>query len=339
MFFDDKKTDTTYQNLLLNIAKKQQELFRMRFDWENRCCRPWPPKGLFGKDKKAIARYEAALQELEYLKSSTVSHRKRQGYTPGTFWWNLPWEQVEAYLMYDLLENTEDGAWRFSRNWEMIHDGELHMLVLLEEGHCSDFSSSRRYEYEEISKYSSSERDQMVRDYNKRLNNYELSQVMFDNDRPVRSVYGNTFASMSDYVLSGDHYFFRNELESSYRRSLYTEHHTNVVTVSSNSIHYKRAMRVGGFHLRGDGIPDYVSVMDFEPIMTRGDFPESLEEIYLQTDAAVVLAAYLADHSEYAAIPVQLFGKDIFANNANYSEAMRQSELYTCLAHKLTFTD
>lgn len=339
MFFDEHKVDTVYQDLLIAIAKKQQDLFYYRFDWQNRVCKPWPPRGVFGRDKKAIARYESMLQELEQLKTATVAHRKKQGYPLGTFWWNLPWEQVENYLMCDLQEINETGPWRFARRWEMEQKNDMYLLLLHEEGHCSDFTGKYSYHYEELSKYSASERDQMARDYNQRLNEYELAQVMFDNDRPVRSAYGKTFATMTDYLYSGDHLLYRDSLDSSYRRSLYTEHHTNVVTVSSHSIHYKCALGVGGLHLRSDGVPDFISIMDYELLYKSGSVPGALEDEYRQKDAAVALAAYMADHSEFSAIPVQLFGRNIVDSAGSYSEAMRQSQLYTCLAHKLKFID
>ena len=339
MFFDEPKVDRVYQDLLLAIAKKQQELLRWHFDWQKRMCKPWPPKGIFGKDKKAIAAYEAELRELEQLKAETVAHRKKQGYTPGTFWWNLLWEQVELYLMCDLQQIEEDGPWRFARKWEMAKKDDLYLLVLFEEGHCSEFTGKYSYRYEELSRYSSAEQDQMVRDYNKRLNDYELSQVLFDNDRPVRSVYGQTFASMSDYMVSSDHWMYRESLESSYRRSLYTEHHTNAVTVTSHSSHYRCLMSVGGLHMRKDGVPDYMTLMDYEVVHQDGSVPEGLEEEYRQKDAAVALAAYMADHDEFRSVPVQLFGKNIIDTASSYSEAMRQAELYTCLAHKLQFVE
>jgi hypothetical protein len=337
MFFDEHKADTVYQDLLISIAAKQRELLLCRFDWNNRTCKVWPPKGVFGKDKKAIAHYEKLLQELEQLKANTVAHRRKQGYTPGTFWWNLPWDQVENYLIYDLQEINEDGNWRFARKWDLICKDDIYLLLLLEEGHCSMFTGEYSYHYEELSKYSASERDQMARDYNKRLNDYELSQVMWDNDRPVRSAYGTEFASMSDYLKSGEHYMYRDYLDSTYRRSLYTEHHSNKVTVSSRSVHYKCLMNVGGLHLGRNGTPDYVSIMDYDVVSQSGSVPNSLDEEYRQKDAAVALGAYLADHKEFSAIPVELFGRNINESAASYSEAMRQAELYTCLAQKLVF--
>jgi hypothetical protein len=149
----------------------------------------------------------------------------------------------------------------------------------------------------------------MVRDYNKRLNNYELAQVMFDNDRPVRSVYGKTFATMTDYLYSGDHLLYRSSLEDSYRRSLYTEHHTNKVIVTSNSIHYKCIMAVAGVHLRRNGVPDYMDILNYDMVHSSGPVPDGVLDEYQQMDAAVAMAAYMADHSEFTAVPVQLFGR------------------------------
>lgn len=339
MFFDEPKVDTQYQQLLLAIAHKQRELLQHRFDWQSRSCKLWPPKGLFGKDKTAIAAYEATLRELEQLKAQTVAHRKQQGYTPGTFWWNIPWEQLENYLICDLQQTQEDGPWRFARKWNLERKDDVYILILDEEGHCSNFTGEYSYQYEELSKYSASERNQMARDYNRRLDNYELSQIMFDNDRPVRSTYGNVYASMSDYVMSTDHYLHRDYLDWSYRRSLYTEHHTNTLTVHSNSIHYECVMAVGCFHKRFDGVVDGIQLLDFEVLGSRGQVPPMLEEEYLQKDAAVALAAYIADSAEFSTVPVQLFGKNILDSASSYAEAMRQAEMYTCLAHKLKFID
>lgn len=338
MFFDAPKADAVYQQLLIDIAQKQQQLLYYRFDWDKRICRQWPPKGLLGKDKKAIARYDALLTELEQLKQKAVAHRQHQGYISGTFWWNIPWEQVENYLICDLDQTSELGNWRYARKWEIVRKDDLCVLCLHEEGHCSDFTGEHHYHYEEISKYSDAERSQMARDYNNRLTQYDLARLAFC-DGPVRSVYGTEFNSMADYMLSTDYFLYREYLDSSYRRSLYTEHHTNSVTVTSHSIHYRCTFLVGGYHLRSDGVLDHVSLFDYALCGSCGQMPDSLPESYKQLDASVALAAYIADQPELSVVPVQLFGKDIMDSAGNYSEAMRQAQLYTCLAHKLKFTD
>ncbi len=337
MFFDEPKVDERFHQLLSLIAKKQRELLEYRFDWENRCPKPWPPKGFWGKDKKAIARYELAQQELEALKAETAAHRLRQGYPHGTFWWNIPWEQVENYLICDLTAFSEAGPWRWERKWKLVREEELWILLLDEEGHCSNFTGQYGYHYEELSRYSASERDQMVRDYNRKLDSREAWDLLLDNDRPVRSTYGNVFATRSDYMFSIDHYLDRRDFEESYRRSLYTEHHTNTLDVRSNSIHYSCTLAVAAFlwNLRGE--LDGVQVLDYALLGGRGQIPGDLEEEYSQKDAAVAFGAFVADNPKIPFVRAGLFGKGILDSAVSYAEAMRQAELYTCLAHKLRF--
>ena len=43
--------------------------------------------------------------------------------------------------------------------------------------------------------------------------------------------------------------------------------------------------------------------------------------------------------SSIRAVPMQIFGKDMTAAAANFAEAIRQAEVYTCLAHKLQSMD
>lgn len=338
MFFDEPKADRRYQQLLLAMAHKQRQLLEYKFDWQNRQIRQWPPKGFFGKDKKAIACYEQDVRELEQLKAMTAAHCRQQGYHRGCFWWTIPWDQLETWLICDLYEPKEAGPWRWARSWELDRQGESCILLLKEEGHCSNFSGRRGYEYEELSKYSKSEQEDMVRDYNKKLDNYEAMQLLFDNDCLVRSSYGTVFASRADYMFSADHYLERWDLEESYRRSLYTEHHTDTLTVQSHSIHYECLLAVAEFHSRQDYV-DGISLLDFAMVAHTGRVPEDLESDYAEKDAAVALAGFLADRPEFRRIPVEMLGRDITDGAASYAEAMRQAEFYTCLAGKLIFVD
>ncbi len=338
MFFDESKVDRRYQQLLLSIARKQRQILELKFDWENRQPRAWPPKGFLGKDKKALARYEQEVRELEQLKAMTSDHCRTQGYTRGCFWWSIPWGQVENWLICDLYEPREAGPWRWARSWELERQADSSFLLLREEGHCTNFTGQYGYEYEELSKYSKSEQEQMTRDYNKRLDDYEAMEVLFDNDRLVRSSYGKVFASRSDYMLSVDHYLERRDLEESYRRSLYTEHHTTTLKVQSHSIHYECLMAVAEFHDR-NGEVDGISLLDFAVLGSTGKVPEDLEEKYGEKDPAVALAAFLADRKDFREVHMELLGRDMTDGAASYAEAMRQAEFYTCLAHKLTFAE
>lgn len=340
MFFDEPRVDEVYQELLTSIAKKQQELFLHRFNWNKREPKLWPPKGLFGKDKKAIARYDAMVQELEQLKAQTVAHRKKQGYPSGTFWWNMPWDQVENYLMCDLTEWKENGAWRFQRDWEVEKKGATQILFLRENGHCSNFSSNSTTYYEKESIYSEAQQSAMVNDYRKRQKDMDFNRILFSDNRPVYSYKSKQlYASEADYILSAEHYLYQENARERFERSLYTEHITQEVTVVSNSRHYECCFAVGGFHLCPDGTLDLVQSFDYEVCGSRGHMTDDVVQEYAEKDATIALAAYLADSREVAAVPMQLFGRNITDGAPSYSEAMRQAELYTCLAHKLHSTD
>lgn len=340
MFFDEKKVDSKYQELLLSIAKKQREILLERFNWNRREYKPWPPKGLFGKDKKAIARYEAMLQELEQLKAATVAHRRRQGYSLGTFWWNLPWEQVENFIVCDLAEDNGDGEWRFQRDWVVEQENDIQILLLRENGHCSNFSSNSTTHYARESIYSESEQSAMVNELHRKQKDQNFYRTLFSDDRMVYSRRSQTlYASEAAYVNSWEHYWDQANERERFARSLYTEHITQGVTVVSNSRHYECLYAVGGFCVSANGTLKLVTSFDYDLCGSRGSVPGFIEQTYADKDAVVAIAAFLADSAEVKEVPLHLFGRDIMDTAPDYSQAMRQAEIYTCLANKLQFID
>lgn len=341
MFFDQSSVDTHYLQLLMAIAQQQRQLLLYRFDWGNRTPKPWPPSTFFGrKDKKAIATYEGMLLQLEQLKNQTVAYRRKQGYSNKTFWWNLPWEQVENYLLCDLTEIQEEGAWRYERDWEINQGEDFDVLLLRENGHCSDFSSSRTTTYARESHYSQAQQSTMVDKLHQEQLDRNFRRTLFSDDRPVYSYKSKTlYASEAHYVNSFEHYMHQqNELDR-FARSLYVEHITREVSVVSNSRHYECMFVVGGYHVDDDGLLDFVVPLDFELIGSRGSVPDDAPEAYQNRDASVTMAAYLADQISVRQVPMQLFGRDIMDAAPDYDEAMRQAELYTCLAHKIKYMD
>lgn len=340
MFFDEHKVDREYQNLLLAISKKQQEIFFTRFDWKKKEPTPWPPRGLFGKNKKAIAQYESMVSELEQLKAAAEIHRKKQGYPGGIFWWNVDWEKVQHYLMCDLYEDKGDGVWRFQRDWELKKDRDDFFLFLRENGHCSDFSSNSQTIYAKESNYSQAEQDSMVSAYRKAQKDSNARRIFWSDDSMVYSYKSKTlYASEADYVMSAEHRWDQEHALEKFERSLYTEHITQSVTVTSHSRHYECLFAVGRFHVDLDGLIDFVEPFDYEMCGSRGHITDDIQQAYEEKDAAVALAAYIADYRQAAVIPMQLFGRDITAPAPNFYEAMLQAEIYTCLAQKLRFTD
>ena len=335
MFFDDRQQDELYPQLLLSIARTQRELLDCRFHWAER--RPLPRKktGLFGR-KSADPKYDGLLAKLEEQKRRTQQHRAEMGYGNGVFWWNLPWAQLEDYLIYDLAEENEVGNWRFHRTWETEQTDRGTLLLLLrEEGHFSSFSTYTRYETGIVSSYSAEEINSKMRDYTRMMNNYDLMTLAFAGDSPVQSwLTGAEYESGAHYLLSAEHYMVRDHLKTQYARTLYTEKETTTTTVYSNSVHYEAVYAVAEFSLSGGGVRS-LTVHNYGLCGARGEMPEDIRELYASKDAAVGCAAYLADRGAVSGVPMKLFGGGLENGVVSFQDAVRQAEIYTCLADKI----
>jgi hypothetical protein len=338
MFFDDLVKDTEYQELMVSIAKKQNTLLQTSFDWERRSSKKKAKRrGLFARPQSESPAVSALKQELEALKAEAETCRVRHAYRQGLFWWNLPWEQVEEYLIYDLEDIREDGSWRFARSWECEKQDGMCLLFLKEEGHFSSFSTSANYETSIISPYSQAEIDEKISAFNHRMTMYDLA-VTGSISGPVHSVLsGIDYDSGMDYLLSAENFMVRDQLQDNYKRTLYTEHETTTVYAESHSRHYKSIYLVGEYHINGDGILDHVGISNYSLIKSDGSIPSGIREYYDSLDAAVGCAAYLTDQHEVRKVPLALFGKDITSPAGSYYEALRQAKLYTCLADKIIF--
>jgi hypothetical protein len=335
VFFDRPKQDEAYLGMMEAIAKKQRELLDCRFCWEEKTSR-LPVKQGFFRRKKPDAAYERLKTELEDLKRQTVEYRKKKGYGSGTFWWNLPWEQIEDYLIYDLSRLEGGNGWRFEQNYEVQPVEDRMVLFLHEEGHCSNFSHTTTFETGIISAYSQSEIDDKMRDYDHMMNRYDLTTLALSDHRPVTSYRsGLDYDSTADYLLSAEHYMVRDHYREQYAKSLYTEMETTTLYVSSNSTHYEAVYAIAVFGADGAGKLNHLEVENYQLCANDGSVPESIEEFYLSKDAAVSCAAFLADYAPVTGVPIALFGRDLKESAASFNEALRQAEIYTCLAGKI----
>ena len=180
----------------------------------------------------------------------------------------------------------------------------------------------------------------MVDEARQKQKDFNARSALFSDDRPVYSYRSKTvYKSQADYVNSIEHYMHQQNQLDRFARSLYTEHITQAVGVVSHSRHYECLYAVGSYHVDRDGVLDFVASLEFDLIASRGSVPDDTEESYAEKDATVVMAAYLADRADIRQVPMQLFGRDIMDAAPSYVEAMRQAELYTCLAHKIKFMD
>lgn len=335
MFFDFKQKDEIYEQYLIAIAKKQKELFYCKFDIEARVEKIFEKTGLFKKKCPELDYYNKLLLELDELKNNLIAHRKAMGYKSGTFWWNIPWEQIEKYLLYDLTETRSNGKWRYEYNWRTIEaeDG-VFMLILEEEGHYSNFSSERSYEYEKLSKYSEAEQAEMVRKFNNRQDMYALADMSIG-DSIIHSLETDKYyASKKDYYNSTEYIVGRMYMSDKYAQSLYTEHETSSVVAYSNSLHYKCAFAVANYHLKNNN-PDYVYIENFKYISGTGHLDKEIEYKYSTIDAAIALAFYFSSCEDVTNISLGLFGENIEKGASSYDEAIRQAEIYTLIADKI----
>lgn len=332
MFFDEDRRDDVYPQIMLSIARTQRELLNCRFRWTDKL--PVPQKSGFWK-KKRNPRYDSLLIRLEDEKRRAKDHRTAMGYGSGVFWWTLPWTQVEDYLIYDLMQEDEVGNWRFQRTWETRQTQRGILLLLREEGHYSNFSQSTSYETGILSSYSESEINEKMRDYTRMMNRWDLATLALDGDHPVKSyLSGIEYASGADYLLSAEHFYLRDHYQTQYARSLYTETETTTLTVSSHSRHYCALYAVGEIEIAGTGVRS-LTIHNYALCSSNGDMPEEIRTLYESKDAAVGCAAFLADFADVDSVPLELFGGGLHTGTVSFQDAVRQAEIYTCLADKI----
>ncbi len=251
-------------------------------------------------------------------------------------WWNIPWESVEPYLLYNLSEQKATGKWRYEYNWEIIGDKEIKILILKEKGHFSDFSSNT-YQYKENeSKYSEFEQKQMVDEMNEKLDKKEKKEVFWSNNNTlIESEHGNIYACLKDYYDSSEHKFNRQINSDMYARSLYTEHTTQVSTMISNSRHYECIFEIGSFYFDNEKGLQGLSWHPFELKMGEGDIPNNLSEKYKNKDSAVVCAAFICDQYWIQSVLIKLFGSGFTDKADSVAESYQRSQIFTCLSNKL----
>ena len=323
MFFDKPIIDDYYYSILVSIAKLQRKIMSYNYDWNQR--------KTLGKNYKECL---SDLAKLDTLKKEAYNHLRKMGYSRGIYWWNIPWDHVESYLAFDLETLSDHDNWRFSHEWDALQCGSRSLIVLKEEGHCSLFSSSSSFETGIISDFTQSEIGQKVRDFNTMLTLFDLAFVAPE-EQPVRGVLSNwEYDSGLDYLMSGEHFALRSFLSDKYSRSLYTNKETTMLYAQSESFHYKNIYAVGEISIK-DSQLEHMELYAYKLCRSSGEVSESVLNFYSKKDAAVSCAAFLSSSNLVQTVPMRLFGKDMFSCSTNYDEAMRQAEIYTCLADKI----
>ena len=333
-----------YRELLSDIAKTQWKLLSYSMDWNSRTLIETPESiryGLFGLKRKMSQKAIEKQYLLEKLEQLKIEAKRCKEYTSSDniyYWWQTPWEQLERYLLINLSELKENGAWRFETKWESVKRDDVYELLFYEEGHFSNFSGSSQMEFFETSKYSAEEQNELMK-------RYEDSQKKNDRDAWIwyhgKMIYsrdtGKLYDSIDSYLLSTEHYLDKKYEKEKYQKSLYTEYQLNRVEVKSQSLHYNSTYYMGRYHISKNG---YLDGFDLKPYILEewtGDLPIERKEYRQKRDAMVASMAHLADLPEVVLIPADLFGEEVWNAVSSKEEALFYAELITSVAKKIRF--
>ena len=331
-----------YYSLMMNIAYKQRELLDCKFYWKERIRQVEKKNKLFFfKDNNTI--YRKLLNELEELKQKAIECLKRGGKGTGFFWWNIPWSEVEKYLILDLAEEAvipELENWRFEKAYKLSVEKEYYQkLLLVEEGHYSNFSK-KSYRYtNRISSYNNTEIRDRMKNSKKILDQlddelYYRTQMEAPNAIVKSENTGEIYISIEDYLYSYEHTVRKDRVLRDYERTLYKDVKTTETYVESNSNHYQCIYEIGKFNLK-DGIVDDISADTYKVYFTKQNIPECVLNIYNKRNPIIALAAFLSDYSAVRCISNGILDKDIMGCRKDIDDALCDSEFFTCICKKL----
>ena len=317
MFFDKVQRADDSKRLLREIACEQQRLF-LAGEW---------------------VESSALLQMREEL----LAVWRSQGRFHHTGWWDVPWNQVAAKLREDT--RWQSGEDRDGWQWEWTLEGRQEQQTCLvylklhgrKEGGTVVEEEWNRYEK---SRYSASERSDMVSDYNRKINQWELVGLAAS-DGPVYSeLSGKSYDSMGSYLFSADHFVLRSLCSDIYEQSLYTTHEVHNMRIQSNNRHFYGLYRVAELHMNSSGVVDVIRPGRLELLASQGEaLPTGqIQGILTEKDPLLMTAGYLMEKKRACSVAAELLCGALDQDAGTLENAIRQAELVTCLAHTITHT-
>lgn len=320
MFFDvKKKLDLESEalriklsSLVLALVKKQNILY------QNRC---------FTEDTEV----QALKEKIRVL----IAQNQRED---RIYWWELPWTQVLKKIIADTkwkdeIVSESDWDWEYELLCEEM-DG-MQFLCLMEHGRKYGVDILQdNWEYNRDSAFSESEQNELIGNYKKRINNYELFMAA-TTEGPVHSeLTDRTYDSMWHYYTSVEAWMIRDHFTERFKRSLYTERQTHHLSAMSANIHTRKIWEVAGFHIT-DGVLDFLQPENFSLISAYGAKVNITGIDMTKMDSAVFAADYLAKAKEVRSVPMNLLCRNLTQGAASYEAAMRQAEMLVCFAEKI----
>lgn len=317
MFFDRKQPTDDLRVRLIALAGKQGELYRAFMRGEN--------------IQDDILHLEAMRDEIRNLKQQT-------GDWYGLAWWNLTWEQLVSKLTWDtsLSKPSTGKDWEWECELQCEEKDGHGLLYLMYHGRKYGVRVDRdEWNTEKVSKYSVAEQAEMVSKMNKDINRFEFWNAITSKGEVQSALTGQNYSSMASYYMSLEHMVTRKWISDDYARSLYTEHTTHTMAVSSANIHIRHLFEVAMIHVSEEGMLDMIKPGSYHCLTEEQKFASYFKEGLWDKDPIVLSAKFLADYDRVKKIPVTLFCKEIDTNASTLEAAMRQAEIFTCLAEKI----
>lgn len=317
-------------NAVLEIARLQRLLLSYKFDITG-----FTPVNRL-ENKRSSSEYEKLLKELESAKAALNNIVMKDKGEAGLYWWNIPWKYTENTLIELLDISSERCGWRFES--EICSEGEKnrYLIYMEEEGHCGSFTyGDIEYEYSEISEYTPDERDEMVKSFNKRINNLEMLNILTTEGKVYSKEYDRVYDSALSYYMSFEHRLNRHLDSELYSRMLYKEKETAVMNIYSSSRHFKCIYELAGVSVDEYGYLTDLSIGNMKQIAKSGDVPQL--KGYTAQKAGILSAAYLANSDKIKGIPSYSFNISFLSEAHDFYEAAYAAQIFTLIGDKLVY--
>lgn len=325
------------ENLLIQIARKQRELFLSNFDMSTHEPIPFekPKRGLFGHHKPTNR--EILYSELNALKYQTGNNT---AYTLGTHWWQIPWDNVEAAMQTALYEVKRDGHWRFESNIRVFpgEDG-VQYVVLCEEGAAQTYAQERINQYETVSDYSKEEREKIMARYDKSRYERNLAQALafeYSGASVQSPLTEKIYNDVVEYYVS-EGWVIDSCFRSSYEQTLYKDKYVEGISVYSTSrARTKGIFAVGCYKTDLSGCLRGFKSFDYYPVYIA---PENLKHVLLSRripgTAVFKLCEFISTDKNVQKIPFSLINNITDAADDKLNLLGLKSALLTLLSDKL----
>lgn len=280
----------------------------------------------------SVSLQEAAEKKAEELRQYVIS----RDLIDGVYWWNVPVYDVLSVMEDNCAGECNTGDWRIESEYICKVNSNRVELYVEEEGHYSNFSTGKQVDYSTVSKYSAAEREAMVKDFNRRIDERENWDILTTDGAVYSPDYGKVYDSAYDFYNSAEHQMKRWSDSSSYADSLVDEKKTTVTTVRSNSIHYKALYSVGGFSVADGGILTALIVSPAELVGAQGN-KDYAGQLMSNMSGRVLLADYLSKDNNIKTVPAELLGHIVCSEANSYTEALHNAAMIAKLSSKLSF--